>query len=335
MITIGINGFGRIGRLVFRAAQGRNDVSVVAINHTNDIEYLEYLLKYDSVHGRFGGEISIDKKTNTLTVDGDEIRLTTFRNPEDIKWGEVGVDVVVDATGVFLTKDTARRHIIAGAKKVILSAPPKDDTPMFVMGVNHTEISSEDTIVSNASCTTNCLAPIAKIIHQEFGIVEGLMTTIHSATGKQRVIDASSPNDWRAGRSALNNIIPSTTGAAKSVGKVIPELNGKLTGVSFRIPTPNVSVVDFTVRVDKSTSYEEVKRLIKHRSENDFKGIVSYTEDAVVSQDFVGDPHTSIFDAHAGLALSDKFMKLVMWYDNEVGYSHKILDIIGYMNSAG
>ncbi len=325
-IKVGINGFGRIGRLVFRVLSERENVEIVGINDLVDPEYLAYMLKYDSVHGSFKGEVAVEG--NTLTVNGQKIRITAEKDPANLKWNEVGADYIVEATGIFMTKDTAGKHIEAGAKKVILTGPSKDDTPMFVMGVNHDKLTAEDTIISNASCTTNCLAPLAKVIHENFGIVEGLMTTVHATTATQKTVDGPSSKDWRGGRSAMNNIIPSSTGAAKAVGKVIPELNGKLTGMSFRVPTVDVSVVDLTVRLAKETTYEEIKKVMKEASQGELKGIVGYTEDAVVSQDFLGDTRTSIFDAEAGIMISPTFVKLVSWYDNEIGYSNKVADLL-------
>lgn len=330
-IKIGINGFGRIGRLVFRAATKNKNVQIVGINDLIDVDYMAYMLKYDSVHGRFDG--SVEVKNGNLVVNGNEIRVTAERNPADLKWGAIGADYVVESTGIFLTKETAQAHIDAGAKKVVMSAPSKDDTPMFVMGVNHMELKASDTIVSNASCTTNCLAPIAKVMHDNFGIAEGLMTTVHAATATQKTVDGPSAKDWRGGRSAVNNIIPSSTGAAKAVGKVIPSLNGKLTGMAFRVPTADVSVVDLTIRLEKSASYEDIKAAMKLASETSMKGVLAYTEDAVVSQDFVGETHTSTFDANAGIALTDNFVKLVSWYDNEMGYSTKVVELVEHMAS--
>jgi glyceraldehyde 3-phosphate dehydrogenase len=329
-IRIGINGFGRIGRIAFRVAVARPNIEVVGINDLLDVEHLAYLLKYDSVHGRFDGDVEV--KNGHLVVNGKTIRITAERNPEDLKWGEVGADVVLDCTGIFTSLEGAQKHITAGAKKVAISAPSAD-APMFVMGVNHKKITAANTIVSNASCTTNCLAPLAKVIHDNFGIVEGLMTTIHATTATQLTVDGPSKKDWRGGRSALINIIPSSTGAAKAVGKVIPELNGKLTGMSFRIPTADVSVVDLTVRTEKSATMEQVKAAIKFASENELKGILGYTEEAVVSQDFVSEPKTSTFDADASIALNDNFFKLVAWYDNEFGYSTKLVDLAEYIHS--
>ena len=325
-IKVGINGFGRIGRLVFRAMAERENIEVVGINDLIDAEYMAYMLKYDSVHGKFKGEVSVEG--NNLVVNGKTIRVTAERDPNNLKWNEVGADYIVESTGLFLSKDTAQAHINAGAKKVVLSAPSKDDTPMFVMGVNHTTLTDDVKIFSNASCTTNCLAPLAKVVHDNFGILEGLMTTVHATTATQRTVDGPSMKDWRGGRSALLNIIPSSTGAAKAVGKVIPSLNGKLTGMSFRVPTADVSVVDLTVRLEKATSYEEICAAMKAASEGELKGILGYTEDLVVSQDFVGDKRTSIFDKDAGIMLSPNFVKLVSWYDNETGYSNKLTDLL-------
>ena len=325
-IKVGINGFGRIGRLVFRAMTERDNIEVVGINDLIDATYMAYMLKYDSVHGIFPGEVSVEG--NDLVVNGKRIRVTAERDPSNLKWNEIGADYVVESTGLFLDKESAAKHITAGAKKVILSAPSKDDTPMFVMGVNHTELTDDVKILSNASCTTNCLAPLAKVIHDNFGIVEGLMTTVHATTATQKTVDGPSAKDWRGGRAALNNIIPSSTGAAKAVGKVIPSLNGKLTGMSFRVPTVDVSVVDLTVRIEKAASYEEICSVIKAASEGELKGILGYTEDAVVSQDFIGDKRTSIFDKDAGIMLSPNFVKLVSWYDNEMGYSNKLVDML-------
>ncbi len=329
MIKIGINGFGRIGRLAFRSAITRKNMQVVAINDLLDVEYLAYLLKYDSVHGRFNGTIEI--KDGNLVVNGNTIRITAERNPENLKWNEVNADNIIESTGFFLTKEKAGLHLQGGAKRVFISAPSKD-APMFVMGVNHKELKTSDTIVSNASCTTNCLAPIAKILNDNFGIVESLMTTVHAATSGQKTVDGPS-GKWRRGRSALNNIIPTTTGAAKAVTKVIPELKGKMDAIAFRIPTADVSVVDFTVRLEKSTSYEEIKKVMKNASENEFKGILGYTEDEVVSQDFVSETRTSIFDAGAGVELNPNFFKIISWYDNEFGYATKIVDLLAYANS--
>ncbi|QKJ48414.1 glyceraldehyde-3-phosphate dehydrogenase [Proteus vulgaris] len=328
-IKVGINGFGRIGRIVFRAAQERSDIEIVGINDLLDADYMAYMLKYDSTHGRFNGTVEV--KDGHLVVNGKTIRVTSERDPANLKWNEVGADVVAEATGLFLTDETARKHIQAGAKKVVLTDPSKDNTPMFVMGVNHKSYAGQD-IVSNASCTTNCLAPLAKVINDNFGIVEGLMTTVHATTATQRTVDDPSAKDWRGGRGASQNIIPSSTGAAKAVGKVIPELNGKLTGMSFRVPTPNVSVVDLTARLEKPATYAQICDAIKAAAEGELKGVLGYTEDAVVSTDFNGEVLTSVFDAKAGIALNDNFVKLVAWYDNEVGYSNKVLDLISHIS---
>lgn len=324
MKKIAINGFGRIGRLVFRAAEEREDVQIVAINDLIDIDYMAYMLKYDSTHGRFNGDV--DVVDGSLIVNGNTIRVTAERNPADLKWDEVKADVVIESTGLFLTDETARQHIKAGAKKVILSAPSKDATPMFVAGVNFNEYKGED-IVSNASCTTNCLAPLAKVINDNFGIEAGLMTTVHATTATQKTVDSPSSKDWRGGRGASQNIIPSSTGAAKAVGRVIPELNGKLTGMAFRVPTPNVSVVDLTVNLKTPATYEQICAKLKEASEGEMKGVLGYTEEALVSTDFVGEVCTSVFDAKAGIALTDSFVKLVSWYDNEMGYSQKCLEL--------
>lgn len=330
-IKIGINGFGRIGRLVFRVAVANENLEVVGINDLIDVDYMAYMLKYDSTHGRFNGTVEV--KDGALIVNGNSIRVTSERNPADLKWDAVGAEYVVESTGLFLTKESAKGHIEAGAKKVVMSAPSKDDTPMFVMGVNNTEYKSDMTYVSNASCTTNCLAPIAKVLNDNYGIVDGLMTTIHATTATQKTVDAPSMKDWRGGRGAGQNIIPSSTGAAKAVGKVIPSLNGKLTGMAFRVPTPNVSVVDLTVNLAKAASYEEICAAMKTASETTMKGVLGYTEDAVVSNDFIGEAQTSVFDAKAGIALTDTFVKVVSWYDNEMGYSTKVVELIEYMNS--
>ncbi|EFU6859556.1 glyceraldehyde-3-phosphate dehydrogenase, partial [Salmonella enterica] len=327
-IKVGINGFGRIGRTVFREAQKRSDIEIVAINDLLDVNYMAYMLKYDSTHGRFDGTIEVDN--GQLIVNGKIIRVTTERDPNNLKWGEIGVDVVAEATGIFLTDETARKHITSGARKVVLTGPSKDNTPMFVKGVNFDKYRGQD-IVSNTSCTTNCLAPLAKVINDNFGIIEGLMTTVHATTATQKTVDGPSHKDWRGGRGAAQNIIPSSTGAAKAVGKVLPELNGKLTGMAFRIPTPNVSVVDLTVRLEKAASYEDIKKVIKAASEGSMKGILGYTEDDVVSTDFNGEVCTSVFDAKASIALNDNFVKLVSWYDNETGYSNKVLDLITHI----
>jgi len=330
-IKIGINGFGRIGRFVFRVAVANENIEVVGINDLIDVDYMAYMLKYDSTHGRFKGTVEV--KDGALVVNGKKIRVTAEKNPADLKWGEVGAEYVVESTGLFLTKEKAQGHIDSGAKKVIMSAPSKDDTPMFVMGVNHTSYKNNITFVSNASCTTNCLAPIAKVLNDNFGIVDGLMTTVHATTATQKTVDGPSAKDWRGGRGASQNIIPSSTGAAKAVGKVIPELNGKLTGMAFRIPTPNVSVVDLTVNLAKPASYKEICAAMKLASETTMKGVLGYTEDAVVSTDFLGETRTSVFDAGAGIALTDTFVKVVSWYDNEMGYSKKVVELIEYMDS--
>lgn len=328
MIKIGINGFGRIGQLVLRVASQRNDIEVVAVNDLIDIDQLAYLFKYDSVHGRYPG--SVETKDGNLFVDGKKIRVTAEKNPENLKWNDVGAEIIIDCTGIFKEIDSASAHLKAGAKKVIISAPSKT-APMFVMGVNHMDVKNTDTIISNASCTTNCLAPLAKIINDEYGITEALMTTVHAVTTSQSTVDKASKKNYRIGRNALNNIIPSTTGAAIAVTQVIPELKGKLTGMAFRVPTTNVSVVDLTVRTEKATSYEDIKKLFKKAAENEYKGIVNYTEDEVVSQDFVSDPYTCTFDANAGIALNDNFFKLIAWYDNEYGYSAKLVDLAAHV----
>lgn len=330
-IKIGINGFGRIGRLVFRAAQNFKNVEVVGINDLIDVNYMAYMLKYDSTHGAFKG--TVDVKDGQLVVNGKTIRVTAVKNPAELKWNEIGAEYVVESTGLFLDKASAQGHIEAGAKKVIMSAPSKDDTPMFVMGVNHKKYTKDMNFVSNASCTTNCLAPVAKVLNDKFGILEGLMTTVHATTATQKTVDGPSAKDWRGGRGAGQNIIPSSTGAAKAVGKVIPELNGKLTGMAFRVPTADVSVVDLTVRLEKSATYDEIKAAVKEASENELKGILGYTEDSVVSTDFIHEVRTSVFDAGAGIALNGNFVKLVSWYDNEWGYSNKVLDLIAHMDS--
>jgi len=329
-IKVGINGFGRIGRLVFRAACNRKDIEVVGINDLLDANYMAYMLKYDTVHGRFNGTVEV--KDGKLVVNGHPIRITAEKDPSNLKWNEVGADYVVESTGLFLDKEKAGLHIKAGAKRVVLSAPSKDDTPMFVMGVNHKTYNGE-AIVSNASCTTNCLAPIAKVVNDKWGMLEGLMTTVHAVTATQKTVDGPSMKDWRGGRAAGFNIIPSSTGAAKAVGKVIPELKGKLTGMSLRVPTADVSVVDLTCRLAKPATYEEIKTAMKAASEGELKGILGYTEDEVVSSDFIGETRTSVFDAKAGIALSDTFVKLVSWYDNEWGYSNKVLDLIAHMST--
>lgn len=324
-MKIGINGFGRIGRLAFRAAIKRSDIEIVGINDLVEPDYLAYMLKYDSTHGKFDGTVEV--KDGHLVVNGQTIRITAERDPANLKWDEVGAEVIIESTGFFLTKELAQKHIDAGAKKVVMSAPAKDDTPTFVMGVNHKELKAEYTIVSNASCTTNCLAPLAKVINDNFGIVEGLMTTVHAVTATQKTVDGPSVKDWRGGRGAYQNIIPSSTGAAKAVGLVLPELKGKLTGMSLRVPTADVSVVDLTVRLEKAASYEEIKKVMKEAAEGELKGILGYTEDEVVSSDFLGETRTSVFDAKAGISLNDHFVKVVAWYDNEWGYSNKIIDL--------
>ena len=330
-IKVGINGFGRIGRLVFRASTLRDDIDVVAINDLIDANYMAYMLKYDSVHGQFKG--TVDVKDGNLIVNGRTIRVTACKNPADIKWSDVGADYVAECTGLFLTAETCKAHIDGGAKRVIMSAPSKDDTKMFVYGVNHKEYAGEQ-IISNASCTTNCLAPLVKVIHENFGIVEGLMTTVHATTATQKTVDGPSAKDWRGGRAAGGNIIPSSTGAAKAAAKVIPAMKGKLTGMSFRVPTLDVSVVDLTCRLEKATTYDEIKAAVKAAADGELKGILGYTEDAVVSSDFVGDSRTSIFDAEAGIMLNPNFVKLVSWYDNEWGYSNKVLDMLAHMATA-
>jgi glyceraldehyde 3-phosphate dehydrogenase len=328
-VKIGINGFGRIGRLVFRAAMKRSDVQVVGINDPFiDLDYMQYMLKYDSVHGQYKGEIS--SKDGKMVVDGQEIAVFSAMDPKDIDWKSCGAEYIVESTGVFTTIDKASAHLSAGAKKVVISAPSKD-APMFVMGVNHDKYTTDMNVVSNASCTTNCLAPVAKVLNDKFGIVEGLMTTVHAITATQKTVDGPSKKDWRGGRGASFNIIPSSTGAAKAVGKVIPELNGKLTGMAFRVPVPDVSVVDLTCRLEKAASYEEICKAMKDASENELKGILGYTEDSVVSTDFIGEERTSVFDAKAGISLNDNFVKVVSWYDNEWGYSCKVVDLIAHM----
>ena len=331
MIKVGINGFGRIGRFVFRAAQTRSDIQIVGINDLCPVDYLAYMLKYDTMHGQFQGTIEADVEKSELIVNGNHIRVTAERNPADLKWDAVGAEYVVESTGLFLTKEKAQAHIEAGAKYVVMSAPSKDDTPMFVCGVNFDKYQKGTQFVSNASCTTNCLAPIAKVLNDKFGIVNGLMTTVHSTTATQKTVDGPSLKDWRGGRAASGNIIPSSTGAAKAVGKVIPELNGKLTGISMRVPTLDVSVVDLTVNLKNSATKEDICKAMKEASEGELKGILGYTEDKVVSSDFLGCPLTSIFDADAGVYLTDKFVKVVSWYDNEIGYSHKVVDLIKIM----
>ncbi|MDN3581371.1 type I glyceraldehyde-3-phosphate dehydrogenase [Mucilaginibacter flavus] len=325
-MKIGINGFGRIGRLAFRAAIERSDIEVVGINDLVEPDYMAYMLKYDSTHGQFKGTIAVEG--GHLVVNGKTIRVTAEKDPANLKWNEVGAEVVIESTGLFLTQETAQKHIDAGAKKVVMSAPAKDDTPTFVMGVNHKELKADQTIVSNASCTTNCLAPIAKVLDDSFGIEEGLMTTVHAVTATQKTVDGPSAKDWRGGRGAYQNIIPSSTGAAKAVGLVLPQLKGKLTGMSLRVPVADVSVVDLTVRLKKGASYEAIKAAMKAASEGELKGILGYTEDEVVSEDFKGDARTSIFDAKAGIGLNDNFVKVVSWYDNEWGYSNKLIDLV-------
>ncbi|MBB6110511.1 type I glyceraldehyde-3-phosphate dehydrogenase [Mucilaginibacter lappiensis] len=325
-MKIGINGFGRIGRLAFRAAIERPDIEVVGINDLVEPDYMAYMLKYDSTHGQFKGTIAVEG--GHLVVNGKTIRVTAEKDPANLKWGEIGAEVIIESTGLFLTQETAQKHIDAGAKKVVMSAPAKDDTPTFVMGVNHKELKANQTIVSNASCTTNCLAPIAKVLDDNFGIEEGLMTTVHAVTATQKTVDGPSAKDWRGGRGAYQNIIPSSTGAAKAVGLVLPQLKGKLTGMSLRVPVADVSVVDLTVRLKKGASYEAIKAAMKAASEGELKGILGYTEDEVVSEDFKGDARTSIFDAKAGIGLNDHFVKVVSWYDNEWGYSNKLIDLV-------
>lgn len=330
-IKVGINGFGRIGRFVFRAAQTRKDIMIVGINDLCSVDYLAYMLKYDTMHGQFDGTVDYDMDKNLLIVNGNKIRITAEKDPANLKWDEVGAEYVVESTGLFLTKEKAQAHIKAGAKYVVMSAPSKDDTPMFVCGVNENSYVKGTQFVSNASCTTNCLAPIAKVLNDKFGIVTGLMTTIHSTTATQKTVDGVSVKDWRGGRAASGNIIPSSTGAAKAVGKVIPSLNGKLTGIAMRVPTLDVSVVDLTANLAKPASKEAICKAMKDASEGELKGILGYTEDAVVSSDFLGCSLTSIFDANAGVYLTDTFVKVISWYDNEIGYSHKVLDLIAYM----
>ncbi len=326
MTKIGINGFGRIGRLAFRAAVGRKDIEIVGINDLVDPAYMAYMLKYDSTHGRFEGTVEV--KDGHLVVNGKSIRVTAEKDPANLKWGEIGAEIIIESTGLFLTQADGQKHIAAGAKKVVFSAPAKDDTPTFVMGVNHKKLKPEHTIVSNASCTTNCLAPLAKVLNDKFGILEGLMSTVHAVTATQKTVDSPSNKDWRGGRGGYQNIIPSSTGAAKAVALVIPELKGKLTGMSFRVPVADVSVVDLTARLVKPASYDQIKAAMKEASEGELKGILGYTEDEVVSSDFIGDARTSIFDAKAGIALNDSFVKVVAWYDNEWGYSNKLIDLV-------
>jgi glyceraldehyde 3-phosphate dehydrogenase len=329
MVKIGINGFGRIGRLAFRTAMNKENIEVVAINDLLDIDYLAYLLKFDSVHGRFKGTIEV--KDKTMFVNGKPIQITRERNPEDIQWGKVGVDYVIEATGLFTDKDKAALHLKGGAKKVVISAPSKD-APMFVMGINHTKLSKDELVFSNASCTTNCLAPIAKVLHENFGIIEGIVTTVHAVTASQKTVDGPE-TQWRRGRSALNNMIPTTTNAAIAVTKIMPELEGKLLAMAIRVPIADVSLVDLTVRLEKATSYQEIKEAMKKASENGLKGILGYTDDEVVSQDFVSEPRTSVFDAAAGLELNKNFYKIISWYDNEFGYATKIVELIEYAAS--
>lgn len=324
-MKIGINGFGRIGRLAFRVIAAREDIEVVGINDLVDVDYMAYMLKYDSTHGRFDGTVEVDG--DYLVVNGKRIRVTAEKDPAHLNWDAIGAEIILECTGLFLSKDLAEKHITAGAKKVVLSAPAKGEVPTFVMGVNHETLTADQHIVSNASCTTNCLAPLAKVLHDNFGIAEALMTTVHAVTSSQKTVDSPSNKDWRAGRGAYQNIIPASTGAAKAVGLVLPELQGKLTGMSFRVPVANVSVVDLTARLEKPATYEQIKKAYKDASENEMKGIVAYTEDAVVSQDFIADPHTCTFDAKAGIALNDQFVKLVAWYDNEWGYSTKLVEL--------
>ncbi len=331
MTKIGINGFGRIGRFVFRASTKRDDIEVVAINDLLPVDYMAYMLKYDTMHGHFDGTVDYDLEKSLLIVNGKEIKVSACRDPKEIAWGEKGAEYVVESTGLFLTKEKAQGHIDAGAKYVVMSAPSKDDTPMFVCGVNADKYVKGTQFVSNASCTTNCLAPIAKVLHEKFGIVEGLMTTVHSTTATQKTVDGPSMKDWRGGRAASGNIIPSSTGAAKAVGKVIPELNGKLTGMSMRVPTLDVSVVDLTVNLAKPATYDEICAAMKEASEGELKGVLGYTEEDVVSSDFLGDTRTSIFDKKAGIQLTPTFVKVVSWYDNEIGYSNKVLDLIAQM----
>ena len=330
-IKIGINGFGRIGRLVFRAGIKQDNIEIVGINDLIDANYMSYMLKYDTTHGRFDG--SVEVSGNDLIVNGNTIKVTSERDPNNINWGNTGADYVVESTGLFLTEESSKGHIASGAKKVIMSAPSKDSTPMFVMGVNNEKYTSDMNFVSNASCTTNCLAPMAKVLNDNFGIESGLMTTVHAATASQKIVDGPSMKDWRGGRSVFGNIIPSSTGAAKAVGKVIPSLDGKLTGMAFRVPTVNVSVVDLTVNLSNETTYEDICNAMKNASKNELKGIMGYTDDALVSTDFIGDTRTSIFDSGAGIMLNSKFVKLVSWYDNEWGYSTKVIELINFMDS--
>lgn len=330
-IKVGINGFGRIGRLAFRAAMSRKDIEIVGINDLIDVDYMSYMLRYDTVHGKFNGHVEV--KDGKLVVNGKAIRVTAEKDPANLKWNEVGAEYVIESTGLFLDKPKAEAHIKAGAKRVIMSAPSKDDTPMFVYGVNHKKYTKDMNIISNASCTTNCLAPVVKVLNDNFGLVEGLMTTVHATTATQKTVDGPSAKDWRGGRAAAGNIIPSSTGAAKAAAKVLPELKGKLTGMSFRVPTLNVSVVDLTCRLEKATDYEGIKAAMKKASENEMKGVLGYTDEDVVSSDFIGDERTSIFDAKAGIMLNDNFVKVIAWYDNEWAYSCKLLDMIVHMDS--
>lgn len=330
-INIAINGFGRIGRLVFRAAVNNPNINIIGINDLIDAKYMSYMLRYDTTHGRFNGEVTVDGKD--LIVNGNKIRVTSERDPANLNWGDINAEYIVESTGLFLTENSTKGHLSSGAKKVVMSAPSKDDTPMFVMGVNNSSYTSDMDFVSNASCTTNCLAPMAKVLQDNFGIESGLMTTVHAATASQKIVDGPSMKDWRGGRAAFSNIIPSSTGAAIAVGKVIPSLNGKLTGMAFRVPTVDVSVVDLTVNLTKETTYEEICSAMKSASENELNGVLGYTDEAVVSTDFLGDPRTSIFDSEAGIMLNSKFVKLVSWYDNEWGYSSKVVELIEYMNS--
>lgn len=333
MIKVSINGFGRIGRLVFRAAQKRSDIQIVGINDLCSVDYLAYMLKYDTMHGHFDGTIETDVDSNTLIVNGNVIRVTACKDPKELDWNAIGAEYVIESTGLFLTKDKAQAHLDAGAKYVVMSGPSKDDTPMFVCGVNEKSYTKGTKIVSNASCTTNCLAPIAKVLNDKWGITDGLMTTLHSTTATQKTVDGPSMKDWRGGRAASGNIIPSSTGAAKAIGKIIPVLNGKLTGMAMRVPTLDVSVVDLTVKLAKPATYTDICIAMKSASEGEMKGILGYTEDAVVSSDILGNTHSSIFDAKAGIALTDTFVKVIAWYDNEIGYSNKVLDLIAHMAS--
>ncbi len=330
-IKIGINGFGRIGRMAFRSAMSRDNIEIVGINDLIDLDYMAYMLKYDSTHGKFNG--TVEAKDGNLVVNGKKIRITSEKDPADLKWNEVGATYVIDSTGLFLTKELAEKHLKAGAEKVILSAPSKDDTPMFVLGVNHGDYRNDIKIVSMASCTTNCLAPVAKVLNDNFGIIEGLMTTVHAVTATQKTVDGISKKDWRGGRGGFQNIIPSSTGAAKAVTRVIPSLKGKLTGMAFRVPVANMSVVDLTCRLEKPASYDDIKSAMKKASEGELKGILGYTEEAVVSSDFIGDDRVSVFDADAGIQLNDNFVKVISWYDNEWAYASKLLDLAAYMDS--